>query len=86
MKLTHWTKHPQRLDRDFGRKSYGDEGYSHEELVAELGSAFLCADLELHQEPIHQCSFQGEEKANNRNRSLGAAAPSRSSAAIFLWL
>jgi len=49
--LTHWTKHPQRLDRDFGRKSWGDEGYSREELVAELGSAFLCADLELHQEP-----------------------------------
>jgi antirestriction protein ArdC len=39
------------LDRDLGRKSYGDEGYSREELVAELGSAFLCADLDLHQEP-----------------------------------
>ena len=45
--LTHWTKHPQRLDRDFDRKKWGDEGYSREELVAELGSAFLCADLEL---------------------------------------
>jgi antirestriction protein ArdC len=43
----HWTKHPARLDRDFGRKSWGDEGYAREELVAELGSAFLCADLEL---------------------------------------
>jgi antirestriction protein ArdC len=49
--LTHWTKHAQRLNRDFGRKIWGDEGYSREELVAELGSAFLCADLELHQEP-----------------------------------
>lgn len=29
------------------RKSWGDAGYAHEELVAELGSAFLCADLEL---------------------------------------
>jgi antirestriction protein ArdC len=48
--VTHWTKHPQRLNRDFGRKSWGDEGYCREELVAELGSAFLCADLELHQE------------------------------------
>jgi antirestriction protein ArdC len=44
---THWTKHPSRLERDFGRKSWGDEGYAAEELVAELGSAFLCADLEL---------------------------------------
>ena len=36
-----------RLDRDFGRKKWGDEGYAMEELVAELGAAFLCADLEL---------------------------------------
>jgi antirestriction protein ArdC len=41
----HWTKHSSRLDRDFGRKSWGDEGYAREELVAELSSAFLCADL-----------------------------------------
>ena len=38
---------PARLDRDFGRKSWGDEGYAMEELVAELGSAFLATDLEL---------------------------------------
>jgi len=44
---THWTKHPKRLDRSFGRKSWGDEGYAREELVAELASAFLCADLGL---------------------------------------
>jgi antirestriction protein ArdC len=43
--LTHWTRHASRLARDFGRKSWGDEGYAMEELVAELGSAFLCADL-----------------------------------------
>lgn len=44
---THWTRHSSRLERDFGRKSWGDEGYAREELVAELGSAFLCSDLEL---------------------------------------
>lgn len=43
----HWTGHPSRLDREFGRKRFGDEGYAMEELVAELGSAFLSADLEL---------------------------------------
>jgi antirestriction protein ArdC len=43
----HAIKHPTRLARDFGRKSWGDEGYAREELVAELGSPFLCADLEL---------------------------------------
>lgn len=41
----HWTKHKSRLDRDLGRKRWGDEGYAAEELVAELGAAFLCADL-----------------------------------------
>jgi antirestriction protein ArdC len=43
----HWTKHPARLDRSFSRKAWGDEGYAREELVAELASAFLCADLGL---------------------------------------
>lgn len=43
--MTHWTRHPSRLNRDFGRKRWGDEGYAMEELVAELGAAFLCADL-----------------------------------------
>tara|TARA_R110002050_G_scaffold213329_1_gene349605 strand:+ start:1827 stop:2222 length:396 start_codon:yes stop_codon:yes gene_type:complete len=44
---THWTKHKSRFDREFGRKKWGDEGFAREELVAELGAAFLCADLEL---------------------------------------
>jgi antirestriction protein ArdC len=45
--LTHWTRHTSRLNREFGRKKWGDEGYAMEELVAELGSAFLCADLSI---------------------------------------
>jgi len=49
--LTHWTRHPTRLDRSFGRKKWGDEGYAKEELVAELGAAFLSADLGLTPEP-----------------------------------
>lgn len=49
--MTHWTKHPTRLNRDFGRQRHGDAGYAREELVAELGSAFLCADLGLALEP-----------------------------------
>ncbi|UPT67647.1 MAG: zincin-like metallopeptidase domain-containing protein [Sphingobacteriales bacterium JAD_PAG50586_3] len=54
--LTHWTKHPNRLNRDFGRKKWGDIGYAKEELVAELGSCFLSADLGLH-------PHRGEESA-----------------------
>jgi antirestriction protein ArdC len=44
---THWTRHESRMNRDFGRKRFGDEGYAMEELVAELGAAFLSADLSL---------------------------------------
>ena len=44
---THWTRHETRLNRDFGRKRWGDEGYAMEELVAELGAAFLSSDLGL---------------------------------------
>jgi antirestriction protein ArdC len=43
--LTHWTSHKSRLDRSFDAKRFGDHGYAREELVAELGAAFLCADL-----------------------------------------
>ena len=45
--LTHWTRHTSRLNREFGRKRWGDAGYAAEELVAELGSAFLCAALSI---------------------------------------
>lgn len=47
----HWTRHESRLDRRFGREKWGDEGYAREELVAELGAAFLAADLGLAIEP-----------------------------------
>ena len=43
--LIHWTKHEQRLNREFGRKKFGGNAYAREELVAELGAAFLCATL-----------------------------------------
>ena len=45
--ITHWTRHKKRLDRDFGREKWGDAGYAREELVAELSSAMLGAELGL---------------------------------------
>lgn len=42
--LIHWTGHPHRNAREFGRR-FGDSAYAFEELVAELGAAFLCADF-----------------------------------------
>jgi antirestriction protein ArdC len=43
--LTHWTGHPSRCARELNGHRFGSESYAFEELVAELGSAFLCAEL-----------------------------------------
>jgi antirestriction protein ArdC len=42
--LTHWTGHKSRLDRDLSGR-FGSHSYAAEELVAEMGAAFLCANL-----------------------------------------
>lgn len=44
--LTHWSGHPSRMNRDLGNK-FGDKRYAVEELVAELGSAFICTEFEI---------------------------------------
>lgn len=48
--LTHWTGAEQRLCRTKGKK-FGDTDYAYEELVAELGAAFLCAATGISAEP-----------------------------------
>lgn len=48
--LVHWTGHPSRLARQFGQR-FGDQAYAMEELVAELGAAFVCASLNVSAEP-----------------------------------
>lgn len=48
--LIHWTGAAHRLNRTFGPR-FGDQAYAFEELVAELGAAFLCADVGLSTEP-----------------------------------
>jgi antirestriction protein ArdC len=47
---THATGHVNRCNREFGKR-FGDSAYAFEELVAELGAAYLCAHLELANEP-----------------------------------
>jgi antirestriction protein ArdC len=55
--LTHWTAAPHRLDRDLSRYAKDRSERAREELIAELGSCFLCADLgivpELEPRPDH---------------------------------
>ncbi len=84
---THWTKHPSRLAREFGRKKWGDEGYAEEELVAELGAAFLCADLELSLTPREDhASYIAHwlTVLNNDKRAIFRAAAHAQRAANFL--
>jgi antirestriction protein ArdC len=42
---THWTSAPHRVNRDLSRYSKDRSERAREELIAELGSCFLCADL-----------------------------------------
>jgi antirestriction protein ArdC len=42
--LTHWTGHKSRLDRDL-KNRFGSRSYAAEELIAELGAAFLSAEF-----------------------------------------
>lgn len=85
--LTHWTRHPSRLAREFGRQRWGDEGYSMEELVAELGAAFLCADLGLPPElrDDHAAYIASWLKVlRNDKRAVFAAAAHAQRAADYL--
>lgn len=85
--LTHWTRHASRLDRDLGRKRFGDAGYAMEELVAELGSAFLCADLRITPEIREDhASYIGNwlEVLKGDKRAIFSAASHASKAAEFL--
>jgi antirestriction protein ArdC len=47
---THWTSHVSRCDRQLGKR-FGDDAYAVEELIAELGSAYTMARLELELSP-----------------------------------
>ncbi|MCC3246426.1 ssDNA-binding domain-containing protein [Methylocystis sp. WRRC1] len=42
--LVHWSGNEKRLKRDLANR-FGTKAYAAEELVAELGAAFLCAHL-----------------------------------------
>ena len=83
---THWTSHASRCDRQLGKR-FGDDAYAMEELIAELGSAYTMARLELeliprtdHAEYIH--SWLRVLKADKR--AIFSAASKAQQAADFL--
>jgi antirestriction protein ArdC len=84
--LAHWSGAEKRLDRTKG-KLFGDPDYAFEELVAELGAAFLCADLGVSSEPRedHASYLAGWLKALKADeRAIFRAASFAEKAATFL--
>ena len=86
--LAHWTRHPNRLDRDFGHlrtsgARFGDAAYALEELVAELASAFIGAHIGLPADHIedHASYIGGWLKALGDNPSAFLTAASKAQAA-----
>lgn len=84
--LTHWTGHKSRCEREFGKR-FGDDAYAMEELVAELGSAFLCADIGIspHPRPDHAAYVDHWLKVLKADKkAIFTAASQASKAADFL--
>jgi antirestriction protein ArdC len=84
--LTHWTGAKHRLDRfdRGGTNSTAKEKYAFEELVAELGSAFLCAQHRITQiQPEHHAIYiKSWLKSLKENKSYIFKASARASKAI----
>lgn len=84
--LTHWTGHEARCNRQLGKR-FGDGAYAMEELVAELGAAFLCADLAVTTTPRadhaqYLASWLSVLKADKK--AIFTAASKASEAAAYL--
>jgi antirestriction protein ArdC len=82
--LTHWTGAKHRLDRDYSKR-FGDEAYAREELVAEMGSAFLCAALGI-VPTVRHADYIGNwlTVLKNDSRAIISAASHTSKASDFL--
>lgn len=82
----HWSGAGRRLNREFGKR-FGDAAYAAEELVAEIGSAFLCAELGITQDtrPDHaQYLAQWLTLVKSDSRAIFTAAAKASEAVAYL--
>lgn len=84
--LIHWTGHESRLDR-ISSTEFGSPEYAFEELVAELGAAFLCAELGVTAEQRHADYIASYLKLlKDDNKAIFKAAAAASKACDFLKL
>jgi len=82
--LSHWTGHASRLNRDQSNR-FGTHGYAREELVAEMGAAFVCATLGIVPTVRHADYLAGWlEVLREDNRAIFRAASQASKAADYL--
>ncbi|MFP1758759.1 ArdC family protein [Lonsdalea quercina] len=82
--LIHWSGAKSRLNREMKGK-FGSEEYTFEELIAELGSAFLMADLGIAGEVQHESYIASWLKAlKNDKRYIFKAASAASKAQRYL--
>lgn len=82
--LVHWSGGKKRLNREMKGK-FGSADYAEEELVAELGSAFLMADLGIEGEVQHGSYIASWLKAlKNDKRYIFKAASAASKAHRYL--
>ena len=84
--LTHWSGHASRLDRNL-RNRFGDAAYAMEELIAELGASFLCAECAITSEPRPDHAgyiASWLQVLKNDKRAIFTAARQASEAATFL--
>ncbi|MEM9573243.1 MAG: zincin-like metallopeptidase domain-containing protein [Pseudomonadota bacterium] len=82
--LGHWTGHASRLDRDL-RTNKGTKDYAREELIAEMTSAFLCAEKSI-TPTVRHTDYVGAwlDVLREDNRAIFRAASLASKAADFL--
>lgn len=82
---THAMGHKDRCNRVYGKR-FGDAGYAFEELVAELGSAFLCARLNIAPSFRSASYIQSWLTVLKQdNRAIFSAASYAGHAADFMW-
>ena len=83
--LTHWTGHKDRLDRELSKGKFGNPAYAFEELVAELGAAFLCQDYGIQGELRHAGYIESWLKAcRDDSRAIFKAAALAQKAADYV--
>ena len=82
--LTHWTGAETRLKREFGKR-FGNPEYAFEELVAEMGAAFLCQDYRIQGELRHAGYIQHWLKAcRDDSKAIFKAAALAQKAADYI--